>query len=160
MKKLQKVIEFCEQSWNFTDLGPDTSTLVPEFSQNYAFFSDIKIKHRFGKSIFSDHFCKISLMQTEQKDSHEEYNDGQGKVMENCFAKSVGTLLCYLVSSVLTPSSISSIFILSTSCSNSISLALSLSCKLKVRLRWFGTGLVKLEYLCHSSRDVNLLYIK
>ena len=30
----------------------------------------------------------------------------------------------------------------------------------KVRLRWFGTDLVKLEYLCYLLRDVNVLYIK
>ena len=30
----------------------------------------------------------------------------------------------------------------------------------KVRLRWFGTDLVKQEYLCYLSRDVNVLYIK
>ena len=30
----------------------------------------------------------------------------------------------------------------------------------KVRLRWFGADLVKLQYLCHLSWDLNMLYIK
>ena len=30
----------------------------------------------------------------------------------------------------------------------------------KVRLRWFGADLVKLQYLCHLSWDLNVLYIK
>ena len=31
---------------------------------------------------------------------------------------------------------------------------------LKVRLRWFGADLVKLQYLCHLSWDLNVLYVK
>ena len=31
---------------------------------------------------------------------------------------------------------------------------------IKVRLRWFGADLVKVQYLCHLSWDLNLLYIK
>ena len=31
---------------------------------------------------------------------------------------------------------------------------------IKVRLRWFGADLVKLQYLCHLSWDLNVLYIK
>ena len=30
----------------------------------------------------------------------------------------------------------------------------------KVRLRWFGTDLVKLLYLCYLPRDLSVLYIK
>ena len=33
-------------------------------------------------------------------------------------------------------------------------------CFIKVRLRWFGTDLAKLLYLCHLSGDVNVLYVK
>ena len=35
MKNKQKVWEFCDQSWNFTNFAP-------EFDQNYAFFADVK----------------------------------------------------------------------------------------------------------------------
>ena len=30
----------------------------------------------------------------------------------------------------------------------------------KVRLRWFRADLVKLQYLCYLSWDLNVLYIK
>ena len=41
MRKWQKVMEFCYQSWNFTNSGPD-------FYQICAFFADIK---KFGISL-------------------------------------------------------------------------------------------------------------
>ena len=31
---------------------------------------------------------------------------------------------------------------------------------IKVRLRWFWADLVKAQYLCQLSRDLNVLYIK
>ena len=30
----------------------------------------------------------------------------------------------------------------------------------KVRQRWFGSDFVKLQYLCHLSWDLNVLYVK
>ena len=37
---------------------------------------------------------------------------------------------------------------------------LNYNVSLKVRLRWFGADSVKLQYLCHFSCDLNVLYVK
>ena len=41
-----------------------------------------------------------------------------------------------------------------------ISGGLFITTMLKVRLRWFWADLVKLQYLCHLSWDLNVLYVK
>ena len=79
MKNLPKVMEFCDQSWNFPNFDP-------KFSQICMFFVTTKIEQKSRRSPFSNVFRKMSRMQ------NQEERNGHGKVIEKYFVKYVGNL--------------------------------------------------------------------
>ena len=75
-------MEFCDKSWNFTNFAP-------AFYQMCAFLAKIK---RFVISLESPHFMQ-SLSREMVMENRETVWRSHGKVMENLFTKSVGTLM-------------------------------------------------------------------
>ena len=77
-------MEFCDQSWNFTNFGP-------RFYQISIFFVTAK---KLGSNLESPHFLTCSKIG--KRHGHGKSRNGHGKVMERCFVKYVGTLIGYL----------------------------------------------------------------
>ena len=76
IKNWPKVMEFCDQSWNFTDF-------VPELYQICTFFATTKKLSIHVESphfpMFSTKCCKYKI---KKRDGHGKSRNGQGKVME------------------------------------------------------------------------------
>ena len=66
MKKWQKVMEFCDQSWNFTNFSP-------EFDQTCPFFADIR-KFCISLEFLSQHFPTFSAKYCERKICTESWS--------------------------------------------------------------------------------------
>ena len=96
IKKWPKVMEFCDQSWNFTNFVPELYRICILFGATKIFSTDLE----------SLHFLMFSLKRRECKigktDGHGKSRNGYGKVMEKCFVNSVGTLrMAFLLTAFL-----------------------------------------------------------
>ena len=95
-KKWPKVMEFCDQSWNFTNF-------TPKFYQICMFFVTSK---KLGSNLESPHFLMFSTKCREckigKRDGHGKSRNGHGKVMEKYFVKYVGALSRRLAPKLLT----------------------------------------------------------
>ena len=80
MKDLPKVTEFCDQSWNLTNFTPPNCA-------KFVFF--LVTTKKLSSDLDSPHFPMFSVKRRKCKIGKK---DGQGKVMEKYFVKSVGTL--------------------------------------------------------------------
>ena len=84
MKNWPKVMEFCNQSWNFTKF-------VPKLYQ-------ICTLKKLSIDVESSHFLMFSAKchkyKIKKRDGHGKSRNGHGKVMEKYFVKFVGTLPC------------------------------------------------------------------
>ena len=86
MKDWAKVMEFCDQSWNFTNFA---SLILPNL-----YF--LVITKKLSSNLETPHFLTFSTKCREckfgKRDAHGKSRIGHGGVMEKYFIKSVGTL--------------------------------------------------------------------
>ena len=75
-KDWPKVMEFCDQSWNFTNLAPNFYQICMNFATTKKLSSNLESPHF---PIFSPKCreCKIG-----KRDSHGKSRNGHGKVMD------------------------------------------------------------------------------
>ena len=80
-------MEFCDHSWNFTIFAPRFYQICIIFVTTKKVCSNLKSLH------FPTFPAKCSECKIGKRDGHGKSRNGHGKVMENYFVKSVGTLL-------------------------------------------------------------------
>ena len=86
MKNWPKVMEFCDQSWNFTNFDP-------KFYQNCIFFVPAtKLSSNLESPDFPTFSAKYCKCKIGKRDGHGKSRNGHRKVMEKYFVKYVGTL--------------------------------------------------------------------
>ena len=86
MKNWPKVMEFCDQSLNFTTFAPKFDQICSFLVTNKKFSSNLKSLH-FPTFSAKCRKCKIG-----KREGHAKSRNGHGKVMEKYFVASVGTL--------------------------------------------------------------------
>ena len=93
MKNWPKVMEFCDQSWNFVI----SHGILLNLPSNFIKFVCFVTAKKFSRGLESLHFpmfspkcreCKIG-----KRDGHGKSRNGHGKVVEKYFVKYVGTLI-------------------------------------------------------------------
>ena len=82
-----KVIEFCDQSWNFTNFASKFYQICIFFVSTNNLRSNLESPH------FLTFFAKCCECNIGKRDGHGKRRNGHGKVMEKYFVKSVGTLI-------------------------------------------------------------------
>ena len=86
MKNWPKVMEFCDQSWNFTNFAP-------KFDQICMFFvTGKKLSSNLESPLFPMFSTKCRECNIGKRNGHGKSRNGHGKVKEKYFVKSVGTL--------------------------------------------------------------------
>ena len=86
MKNCQKSLNLCDQSWNFTNFAPELYQIYISFITTKKLSSDLESP---PFPMFSTKHCECKLW---KRDGHGKSRNGQGKVREKYFVKSVGTL--------------------------------------------------------------------
>ena len=88
MQNWPKVMEFCYQSWNFTNFAPELYEICMYFATTEKFRICVESPYF---PMFSAKCCDCKI---EQGDGHGKLRNGHGKVIEKYFVKYVGTLTC------------------------------------------------------------------
>ena len=91
MKNWPGVMEFCDQSWNFTNFAPELHHICIFLVTNKKLSSDLESPHF---PMFSAKCCEYKIG---KRDGHGKSMNGHGKVMDKYFVKSVGTLIMLCV---------------------------------------------------------------
>ena len=84
MQNWPKVMEFCYQSWNFTNFAPELCKIC------MFFLPPLRNVESLHFPMFS---AKCRECKIEKRDGHGKLRNGRAKVMEKYFVMSVGTLI-------------------------------------------------------------------
>ena len=82
-------MEFCHQSWNFTNFAPKLYEICSSFATTEKLSICVESLHF---PVFS---AKCREYKIEKRDGHVKLRKCDGKVIEKSFVKSVGTLLLH-----------------------------------------------------------------
>ena len=86
MKSWPKVIQFCDQSWNFTNFAPKFDQICISFVTSKKLSSNLENPH------FQTFSAKCRKFKIGKRDGHGKSRNGHGKIMETYFVKYMGTL--------------------------------------------------------------------